>query len=73
MKYQRKLAKLFDFIPLKQGSDKAIEQRGLILAENGRKDPTWAFGCIVRVVQFQRSCEQEGDNWCYNQKLHKEQ
>jgi hypothetical protein len=46
LKYQRKLARLFDFISLELDGDKTIEQRALIFAENERKDPTCAFCCI---------------------------
>jgi len=54
VKYQKRLAKLFDFISLEQGGDKTIEQRALIFAERGRKDVNWAFSSIVKFVQFQR-------------------
>lgn len=53
VKYQKRLAKFLEFIPLHQ-DNKTIEQKALTFAERGRKDPTWAFSSVVKFVQFQR-------------------
>ena len=52
-KYQKRLAKFLDFISLDQ-ADNTIEQKALVFAESGRKDPNWAFSSVVKFVQFQR-------------------
>jgi hypothetical protein len=31
-----------------------MEQRCNLFAANGQKDPNWAFGCIVRFLQYQK-------------------
>lgn len=54
VKYQKRLAKFLEFIPLHQ-DNKTIEHRALTFAESGRKDPNWAFSSVVKFVQFQRS------------------
>ena len=52
-KYQKRLVKFLDFISLDK-ADKTIEQKALVFAESGRKDPNCAFSSIVKFVQFQR-------------------
>ncbi|MBV9175459.1 MAG: site-specific integrase [Nitrososphaeraceae archaeon] len=63
-KYQKRLAKFLDFISLDKGNDAAvssgnghnkdIEQRALIFADRGRKEPNWAFSSIIKFLQLQR-------------------
>jgi hypothetical protein len=52
-KYQKRLAKFLDFISLDQ-ADNTIEQKAVVFADSGRKDPNWAFSSVVKFVQFQR-------------------
>jgi hypothetical protein len=48
--YLRRLRIFFNYINLQ--SDLTIEQRCNYFASKGTNDPTWAFNCIVRFLQF---------------------
>ena len=50
--YLRRLRIFFNHINLE--SDKIIEERCNYFANRGTKDPSWAFNCIVKFLQYQK-------------------
>ncbi len=50
--YLRRLRIFFNHIGLL--SEGTMEQRCILFAANGQKDPNWAFSCIVRFLQYQK-------------------
>ena len=50
--YLRRLRIFFNHINLE--SDKIIEERCNYFANKGTKDPSWAFNCIVKFLQYQK-------------------
>ena len=51
--YLRRLKIFFNHINLEP--DKIMEQRCNYFADKATNDPTWAFNCIVRFLQFQKN------------------
>jgi hypothetical protein len=50
--YLRRLRTFFNHINLL--NDRSMEERCNFFAENGMKDPNWAFHHIVKFLQFQK-------------------
>jgi hypothetical protein len=50
--YLRRLKIFFNYINLEP--DKTIEERCNYFADKGIKDPSWAFNCIVKFLQYQK-------------------
>jgi hypothetical protein len=50
--YFRRLKIFYNYISLLQGG--TIEQRCNLFAANGKRNPSWAFSCIVRFLQYQK-------------------
>jgi integrase len=50
--YLRRLKIFFNHINLEL--DKTIEERCNLFANKGTKDPSWAFNCIIRFLQYQK-------------------
>ncbi|HSF50899.1 MAG TPA: hypothetical protein VLA74_09085 [Nitrososphaeraceae archaeon] len=50
--YLRRLRIFFNYIDLQ--SDLTIEERCNYFANKGTEDPSWAFHCIVRFLQYQK-------------------
>lgn len=56
--YLRRLRAFFNHIHLVDGN---MEERCNLFAENGKRDPNWAFHRIVRYLQFQRERVERGE------------
>ena len=50
--YLRRLRIVFNYIDLQ--TDLTMEERCNYFANKRINDPTWAFNCIVRLLQFQK-------------------
>ena len=50
--YSRRLRIFFNYINLE--SDKTIEEKCNYFANKGTNDPSWAFNCIVKFLQYQK-------------------
>ena len=59
--YLRRLRIFFNYIDLQ--TDLTMEERCNYFANKRINDPTWAFNCIVRLLQFQKeTVEKRRDN-----------
>ena len=67
--YLRRLRIFFNHINLEP--DKTMEQRCNYFGDEATNDPTWAFNCIVRFLQFQKERVEKEQITGATQKFHK--